>query len=460
MQRAADSQRVRASGPTGPRTAFLAPGSLRGRGAGTLLFVAVLLSAAATASCRKGVGDLLKLGETIAPFERMPYVQAVDTARAYVLWRAREGLRDSLRYRVEGEPDWRLAEIRMLEDVADGPGAPGDSMVDRRALLTGLKPAARVEYSVFVDTLEFGPIRFETPPAPESTEPIRVLAFGDSGWGSESQVRLAELMEDEDWDLAVHTGDIAYTYGTELDFTLRHFHVYQRLLSTVPFFPSPGDHDLRTDGGAPYDRAFVWPAPEEGARWYTFRWGMARFIALETGDESPAGRQIRRGTGPQIEWLRGALESASREPDLRWIIVFTHTPPYSHAMGLSGHGSDMDLRRVLVPLFERYGVDLVLTGHDHHYERSRPILDDEVVDDGCGPVYVVTGGGGASRFARSIAPSRLSARFSRAHHFLRLVVEAGGIEATAIGVDGQPIDAFRVAPFPGVEAARESALCA
>ena len=94
---------------------------------------------------------------------------------------------------------------------------------------------------------------------------IRVLAFGDSGWGSASQVRLARSMASEPWDLAVHVGDIAYHGGSEIDYTERHFAIYRELLARVPFFPSIGNHDVIENGGASYDRAFVWPAPTPGA---------------------------------------------------------------------------------------------------------------------------------------------------------------------------------------------------
>ena len=136
---------------------------------------------------------------------------------------------------------------------------------------------------------------------------------------------------------------------------------------------------------------------------------------------------------------------------MRWTVVYMHSPPYSHAVGLSGHGSDFELRRALTPLFDRYGVDLVLTGHDHHYERSHALLDGERVPEGCGPVYVVSGGGGASRFARGISPSHRVARISRKHHYVRLVIEPERIRGEAIGVDGSVLDEFQLPPFSSRE---------
>lgn len=418
--------------------------------------VPVLLCAAVLAlgGCRQGPGALLEIGTTNLPFERMPYVQAVDTSSAWVLWRVQAGVQDSFRYRPAGSEEWRRVAVEQVGEPIQRETTPGSlpaEAMDRSVHVEGLPSDSRVEYSVFVDSLEVGPFTFQTAPAPGGTGDVRVLAFGDSGWGSEGQALLAEQMAGFEWDLAVHVGDIAYQSGTERDFTLRHFQVYQALLASVPFFPSPGDHDLRTADGAAYERAFVWPAPESGARYYTFRWGDVRFIALETGDESPAGLEIRRGRGEQLGWLEETLASASADATLEWTIVYMHAPPYSHASGFGGHGSDLAIRRVLSPLFDRYGVDLVLTGHDHHYERSHPIRDAERVPARCGPVYVVTGGGGASRYARATAPSILSAASSRAYQFVRLVISEGAIEAESIGVNGQIVDGFRVSPYPGLE---------
>lgn len=403
-------------------------------------------------SCRPGPWDPLRLGSSIAPFERLPYVQAVDTTGAWVLWRAEATVRDSFLYRVRGDSAWRPAAVERYpvtgRETSESE-SPAGSMSDRRARLTGLPPGAEVEYVVYADTVGIGPTTFRTSPRPGHGARLRVLAFGDSGWGSESQLRLAELMAGRPWELAIHTGDIAYVNGSEEDFTARHFHVYRALLASVPFFPSAGNHDIRTRGGLPYDRAFVWPAPRPGARYYTFRWGDVRFFALDTSSQG-AGDDLRWADGPQYTWLAAALDSASRELDLRWTIAYMHHPLYSHPTGMAGKGSDRRLRRSLAPLFDRYGVDLVLAGHDHHYERSRPIRGGEVVASGCGPVYVVTGGGGGSLYARGVAVAPPgTARIARVHHFLSLGIEAEVIEGRAIGVDGQPIDEFRVHAFAG-----------
>ncbi len=435
------------------------------------------VSGCALVACKPPVGDPLGLGPRIAPFERLPYVQAVGPTSASVVWLARVEAADSAEFRIAGEQIWHAARVE--RDTAEIMGLTGP-VVRRRMEMSALSPATTVEYRVLADSVIRAAGAFRTAPPPGTADTVRLLAFGDSGWGSEVQVRLAELMERDRWDLAVHTGDIAYQRGSEADFTIRHFHIYRNVLARAPFFPSPGNHDLRAAGGAAYARAFIVPTPEPEARYYTFRWGDIQFIALDTTDEDapgeffppepedPAplgavaaaderdeetdGAELRRRRGRQYEWLVATLEATARDPSIRWTIAYMHYPPYSNASGLVGHGSDNSLRQAITPLFDRYGVDLVLTGHDHHYERSRPIRDGRVVERGCGPVYIVTGGGGASRYARSIADSPLSERSSRRHHFMRILIHRDAIDAEAIDVEARAFDMFRVTPYLGTDA--------
>lgn len=376
-------------------------------------------------------------------FVRGPYLQAVTDSSAVVRWRAsREGATASFRYRVGDE--------RREGDVDRAPGG------DRVVRLAGLPPAAQVTYRVTEAGRTLGPYRFRTPPRDDSgDEPVRVLAFGDSGWGSREQVTLSGRMTERDWDLAVHVGDLVYPDGSPRGFTTRHFAVYRRLLAETPFYPVPGNHDLRYRGGREYDRSFEWPGTD-GRRYYRFRWGALLFVGLDTSTPGQAD-SLEAGRGEQMRWLRRTLRSAAGDSTLRWTVVFLHHPPYSSAGGLSGHGPSRELRETLVPLFEETGVDLVLAGHDHHYERTHPLRDGDPVPPGCGPVYVVTGGGGASRYARTVQGGPRTAAESRRYHFLDLRFRGRHIAGRVVGLDGEAFDTFRLQPY---EAERRREECA
>lgn len=389
------------------------------------------------------------------PFVRYPYLQAVTDSSAHLLWTTRTDVRDTLVYWIEGRDD-------TLRTALTG------SSTRHRARLSPLPPDSRVGYRLIT-----GPPRrvtqdhaFRTAPRRGESGSFTALVFGDSGTGSDAQIELARRMtEMQGPDLILHTGDIAYPEGSALDLTERHFQVYRELLARVPFFPTVGNHDVRTDRGLPFARAFVLPgSPEDdeagpsaaggGGYHYSFDWGRVHFVGLDsTGEEDADVESDLRRRGRQYEWLAADLAAAAADPRTDWIVAFFHHPPYSAAFGFSGHASDEGLRRIVGPLFDRYGVDLVLTGHDHHYERTHPIRDGEVDRETPGTVYVVTGGGGGRLEWRGVGEGWFTAVSELRHHYVALRVEDGAMVLEAMDRDGELVDRHRVRRVPPAGAA-------
>jgi hypothetical protein len=244
--------------------------------------------------------------------------------------------------------------------------------------LDGLTPGSLYRYRVFSGGVALGEeATFLVPRGPGQTR-FSFGVIGDTD-GDVVPASLADRLLERGADFAIHTGDVVYPAGAESDYDPRFFGPFAPWLRHRPILPTLGNHDVATDRGAPYLQNFVLPANDAtgDSRFHAFRHGNALFVCLDV--ESSAF-----GVGsPQYGWLVRTL----RDTDAAWKFVYLHEPPYS------SRRPNRIVRLILSPLFERYGVDVVFSGHEHVYERTFPIRD--FVPDGPGVVYVVEGGGGA-----------------------------------------------------------------
>jgi hypothetical protein len=303
------------------------------------------------------------------------------------------------------------------------------------AYLAGLAPATRYTYAVFMAGTEAasGQGGFNTAPL-TGTGTVRFIAFGDSGVGSTAQRQLAARMGADSFDLALHTGDVAYGTAdglggpsyTQYDDWV--FGVYSSWLRSRPFYPSIGNHDDEVGFARAYRDVFVLPDhgasptyPDHAKRYYSFDYGPVHFVALDTELAliDPARRQA------QLAWLEQDL-TATTQP---WRVVYFHRPPYSAGMH---HGSSLDVRQAFAPVFERYRVQLVVSGHDHDFERSIPWR--EYVPGGGAVTYIVTGGGGAPLYPVGTGP--WTAASASVHHYLRGTVGDCLMSLEGVGLDG------------------------
>jgi predicted phosphodiesterase len=199
---------------------------------------------------------------------------------------------------------------------------------------------------------------------PNDPDSVKFLVIGDSGTGDRYQydvaAKIAEAHERFPFEFAIMLGDNLYGSEKAIDY-VRKFEVpYRPLLDKgVKFYASLGNHD---DPAQRYYQRFNM----DGQRYYTFRKKDVEFFVLDSTYMSP----------PQINWLREALKRS----DAKWKIPYFHHPIYSSG---ARHGSELDLQRVVEPLFLENGVDVVFSGHEHFYERLKPQK---------GIVYITQGG--------------------------------------------------------------------
>jgi predicted MPP superfamily phosphohydrolase len=205
---------------------------------------------------------------------------------------------------------------------------------------------------------------------PNRADSLKFAVLGDFGTGSSEQYDLAKQMKRVHdvfpFELVTLVGDNLYGSERPQDFKTKFEEPYAPLLQAgVKFYASLGNHDAR-------EQRYYKQFNMDGKLYYTFKAKQnVRFFVLESTYMDP----------PQVAWFENELKD-SHDP---WKIAYFHHPPYSSG---DRHGSDQRLREVLEPLFVKYNVSVVLTGHDHFYERIKPQK---------GIVYFVCGSGGQLR---------------------------------------------------------------
>jgi len=301
---------------------------------------------------------------------RGPYLQRTSMDSAVIRWRT-NALTPS-RVSVGTTPAVTLATF-------DDPVLRTDHEVE----VSGLSPGAIYFYAVGSPTeWHAGPgndYRFATNPVGHSTDPVRIWVIGDSGTADTSAalVRNAYLTSPnfEETDFWLMLGDNAYDAGTDTEYQAAVFNMYSLLLRRFPVWPTLGNHDGYTaslTGAGPYYDIFTLPTGGESGglasgteAYYSFDYGPVHVICLDSEgtDRNPGSAMLT--------WLESDLAATDRQ----WIIAFWHHPPYtdgshdSDSMTDSG-GRLFDMRENVLPILEDGGVDLVLCGHSHSYERS------------------------------------------------------------------------------------------
>jgi 3',5'-cyclic AMP phosphodiesterase CpdA len=311
--------------------------------------------------------------------------------------------------------------VNRREFLASGLGAVG-AVAAGLTLGRGVWPLLAEE-----DLIPSAAPRAQLIPQAWRTTPDQVTfaALGDNGSGGRQAMavaeRMAETYRSRPFGLVALLGDICY-YG---NFEDRYDDVFRRPMSPlvdagVGFELAIGNHDdalHHSDEGLAEIEAELRLLGTPG-RYYTSRHGPADFFYLDSSVPSLFGD----GASAQLEWLDGALASS----DNQWKVVALHHPPRSSGE----HGSTPGFDEVLRPVLTRHHVDLVLAGHDHHYERTHP-LD--------GITYVVSGGGCKTT---RVGRSEFTAAAESTLQFLHVDIDGDRLDGTCFRPDGSTVDTF------------------
>ncbi|MCP3097755.1 metallophosphoesterase [Myxococcus sp. K15C18031901] len=351
---------------------------------------------------------------------RDPYLQKVGPDTALVAFRLASSCSPEVRY---GQGS--ASQVARSENTGR----------NHAVVLTGLKPGTEYTYEVSACGLKTPARTFKTAPVP-GTRSVHFAAVGDFGTGGSDQKDVSADMLKRKPELFVALGDNAYPDGTEADFQDHLFAPMAELLSQVPLFASPGNHEYVTNQGQPYLDNLYMPTnnPAGSERYYSFDWGHVHFVSLDSNCAIGLASADRCSLAAQKAWVEADLAGTTQP----WKIVFFHHPPWSSGE----HGSQMTMRKQFGPLFEKYGVDLVLTGHDHNYERSKPMKGDAVSNADGIPYLVVGGGGAALRGFATSRPDWSAIRDNTQHGFLDVEVVDGVLTAKLLTTSNTVLDSL------------------
>lgn len=297
---------------------------------------------------------------------RGPYLQLGTPTSMVIRWRTDAATNSRVRY---GTDPSNLT--RFSDDLV--------STTEHAVKLGSLAPATKYYYAVGTTSgmlVSGADCYFITNPPAGVAKKTRVWFLGDAGTAALAQRQVRDAYNnfagEAHTNLWVMMGDNAYTNGADAEYQAAVFDVYTGMLRKSVLWPAFGDRDALsaaspTQSGAYYDlftlptRAEAGGVASETEAYYSFDYANIHFICLNSQDLP------RTASGAMLTWLQKDL-AANQQP---WTIAFWHHPPYSKGLYDSDRENQLlEMRRNVLPLLENGGVDLVLAGHNHSYERS------------------------------------------------------------------------------------------
>ncbi|MFN3852262.1 MAG: metallophosphoesterase [Spirosomataceae bacterium] len=322
--------------------------------------------------------DLELIGQNSIYVSRGPYLQMGTSNSMQIRWRTNTATESKINYGTDPN--------NLNLQVADN-----TVTTEHIINLTNLSPNTKYYYNIADASSVIQASNqhyFYTAPVIGTEKKTRIWATGDCGTGTTTQANvknaLINYLGNNYLDLWLLLGDNAYSYGYDSEYQMLFFEPYQssRIMKQTPLFPAPGNHDyygsnqsLRT---AAYYQNFTLPTNGEiggiasGTEgYYSYNYANIHFISLDSyGTETVNNYRMSDTLSPQITWLKSDLAANTQ----KWTILYWHHPPYT----MGSHNSDTEnelryIREKVLPILERYKVDLILCGHSHNYERTRLI---------------------------------------------------------------------------------------
>lgn len=303
--------------------------------------------------------------ETFAQVTRQPYLQAVTSNSVVIRWQSGTGDVGKVRY---GTSPSSLTGTIVESDY---------EKIYHQVRVTALAPSTKYYYSVDGSSKGTSEQYFVTAPVVGSKAPLRIWVISDFGQTNSKQNsrRLETVARWKSFNNDDYHASLVLSLGDQTEddaiYQLQHnyFNLLEPVLKTSPLFTVIGNHDYH-DSVQNYLKTFTLPAQAEGGgvasgtqQYYSFNYANIHVVVLCTEIEDSLGRAA------QVKWLKSDLDANKQE----WLIACMHRPLHSGGYHRSDEDEDGDFqkrRSAWLPILENHGVDLVLQGHNHVYERS------------------------------------------------------------------------------------------
>jgi hypothetical protein len=374
------------------------------------------------------------------------HLQTTDDATSMVVMWATEA-------RSTGEVEWNG------QTTASADYCYNHDMAFHMATMTGLVPGEEVSYRVgsgnsWSDEYTFTPID-------QTNKHFEWISIADHGDSSEGMDVSEAIIADSEARLVTISGDISYADGEQSAWD-DWFNVQQDSMTVIPWITGVGNHENEPGYGfTPYEHRFDSDGQIESETfWYSRQIPGVHMVFMSTEHDYNPG-------SAQYAWLEQELGSIDREAT-PFLIVYGHSPMYSSN---SYHGSEVELRTAVEKLYVDYGVDLVIAGHDHFYERTWPVSAEVVMDTGNGfdrfsrgegPIHLVIGMAGRSAYEDldEPQPEWSAYRENSTYGWTRWVYDGDSreISMTFYRIDGTIGDEFTIQEAPLVGETEEGFL--
>ena len=317
------------------------------------------------------VGLLINLTANGQGFLRGPYLQSATQTSIIIKWRSNSSKDFNVKIGIKED---NLKTFKVIK-----------SEINNEVLIDKLLANTKYFYSISNKGLNTVGGSFYTLPVVASKQKMDFVVFGDCGTNTSKQREVLSAVKNHFKEQRIEgmllLGDNAYSYGHDEEYQNNFFNIYQdQLLKNTVLWPSPGNHDYADltwpsflGDHPPYFDIFSLPSNGQSGglasnteAYYSFDIGNVHFVSLDSYGRVN-DKRMSDLLGAQASWLQNDLAQNKQD----WTVVYFHHPPFSKG----SHDSDkeqelIDIRNNLVPIFDKYNVDLAMNGHSHAYERS------------------------------------------------------------------------------------------